>query len=193
MRLLFIFSLLLVVASAVRIQRPKNENLMNVLQRPMFKTASLSASDVEQFMIGFAEGVEIQLGGSVVSCIAKSKATLSDETRGIVYLNNGFKLRTMRDLEEGFKNVGAGIVEVVEAYKACHVGQFVDEIEDVAKKLSSGTDGIVEFIIEEIINVFHHDHDITQDTKDAISSFKEKNYKAGGVAIGKIFQILLKD
>eukprot|EP01113_Clastostelium_recurvatum_P017120 TRINITY_DN2002_c0_g1_i1.p1 TRINITY_DN2002_c0_g1~~TRINITY_DN2002_c0_g1_i1.p1 ORF type:complete len:192 (+),score=46.55 TRINITY_DN2002_c0_g1_i1:64-639(+) len=191
MRLLFIFSLLLVVASAVRIQRPKNENL--ILQRPMFKTASLSASDVEQFMIGFAEGVEIQLGGTVESCLARSKATLTDETRGIVYLDNGFKLRAMKDLEEGFKNVGAGIVEVVEAYKACHVGQFVDEIEDVAKKLSSGTDGIVEFIIEEIINVFHHDHDITQDTKDAISSFKGKNYKAGGVAIGKIFQILLKD
>jgi len=59
--------------------------------------------------------------------------------------------------------------------------------------LSQGIGGIVEVLVKEVINIFSHGQDLTQDFKNAINFWKVGDYYHSGFYVGEIVGILLQD
>eukprot|EP01112_Ceratiomyxa_fruticulosa_P014237 TRINITY_DN4060_c0_g1_i2.p1 TRINITY_DN4060_c0_g1~~TRINITY_DN4060_c0_g1_i2.p1 ORF type:complete len:182 (+),score=43.15 TRINITY_DN4060_c0_g1_i2:184-729(+) len=153
----------------------------------------LKPYEIEQFMVGFLIGVEIEFAGNLTECIADAGVTLDDFDTGFQDIDQGFKSWSVSDIEQGLIAFGAGVQEVSIVLEVCNVTGIVDDIKAIAEELQSGTSGLVKVIIKEGINIFHNEKNLSKDFKTAVSAWKAGDYKSSGQATGNIIGILLAD
>jgi hypothetical protein len=162
----------------------------SVSATPEIKTKALPA-DVLAFLEGFALGVEAQIG-NITACTADVEITLEDFNLAYKQITQGFRDWSPKLVEQGFVSFGHGIEEIAVAFKDCGVDRLVNDLEKLAAELKTGTTGIIHVIYKEIINIFTHGKEITNDVKNFLKYWQAKQYELAGVQAGKIVAILLE-
>jgi hypothetical protein len=110
----------------------------------------------------------------------------------ISYLHlTGFNDKSVREIELALMSFGRGLQEASVALKDCNVEKLVTEIAKLAHDLQTGPGGIVKVVIKELINIFHHHKEITNDFKQFMSYWKQHQLELAGVKAGALTGILL--
>lgn len=97
--------------------------------------------------------------------------------------------------------------EISVVLDACHLGELAKEVEAIAQQLEEGPAGyvvfpsvctqgkdraypvlssprIIEFVVDESINIFSNGHELTTDFKNAISYWRSKDFFKSGFYTG---------
>ena len=156
------------------------------------KFSSPTRADYIAFIEGFALGVESDFG-NVTECVQDGKEAFTYLSRSVQELKDGIHRKSVSAITAGIIDLGFGIKELGEDIKACDIKEIIDDIMNIAHQLSSGPSGIVEVIVKEVVNIFHHGKDITNDFKNLISFWEQQKYELAGVQLGKIVGILIKE
>ncbi|KYQ90304.1 hypothetical protein DLAC_08906 [Tieghemostelium lacteum] len=152
-----------------------------------------SSKDLGDFLLGVVEGLEFTVSSHAKTCIQDTTHTIDDFKSAYESIDHGMDAKSAHDILDGMKDFGKALVEVPIIYEECGVTKFVSEIKSLASKLEEGDAGVIEVIIKELVNIFHHSHDLTDYFKDAIADEKKGSYTSFGINVGKIVGILLKD
>ncbi|EGG16146.1 hypothetical protein DFA_09171 [Cavenderia fasciculata] len=152
-----------------------------------------SAKDFGEFLLGFIEGLEISTSSHSRACIADTTRSVSEFVSAYEEISKGFSEKSAHTLGAGFKVMGEALLEVPILWQECDISGFISEIKGLASKLEEGAGGVLDVIIKEAINIFHHGHDLTSDFHGAIADEKSHNWSGFGVNVGKIVGVLLKD
>ncbi|KAM9953007.1 hypothetical protein ACTFIR_008065 [Dictyostelium discoideum] len=151
-----------------------------------------TATNVGEFLIGFAQGVEITLNSNSQACLSGVTSTFDEFQTAFQLIESGFESKSISQVKTGITDLGLAIQQVPVDYDACGITQFVEEIEEIASKLSSGVDGIVDVILKEAVEIWEHKNDLSADFKTAIADWKSSNYNGSGVAVGSIIGDLIQ-
>jgi len=140
------------------------------------------------FFIGFAEGIEAEIGNPEV-CAKEANLTLHDIELGYSQISNGIWSLDVHQVEQGLQNWALGLNEMAFALRDCGINKLSDDIERIALELASGVGGILRFLAEEILNVI--DNDVYGLFRDAIKAYEQERYTDSGKYTGQIVGILL--
>ncbi len=108
------------------------------------------ASEVLQFLEGFALGVEAGIG-NITQCTAQAKTTLSDFQAAYQDIKTGFSKLSLSALQRGVQELSQGLQDVATTFEACGIPQLVADIKRIAAEIKKG--GVFEFIVKEVVNV----------------------------------------
>ncbi|GAM21232.1 hypothetical protein SAMD00019534_044070, partial [Acytostelium subglobosum LB1] len=175
-----IIIMLAVCASAVQV----HERVQTLGKGP-------SPAEFGDFMVGFCEGMEIAMNGNVSTCVAESDAAWEDFANGFHLIGKGFDHLSARDFTKGMELVGNGLAEIPPVFDECGITQFLADIISVSKELSSGAEGVIEVVVKETLNIFHHGDDISEDWKNMVKEWKKENYNQSGVSLGLLVGIIM--
>jgi len=146
------------------------------------------AQEVLDFFVGFADGLEIEIGNPAV-CAKDLNLTLEDLTQGFTLISQGIDDYSLSKVETGLKLWAAALIEVTTALTDCGAGKIAEDIEKIAQEINSGTTGLVEFIAREVLAIL--ENDVQKLFLDAVAAVDKKDFKTAGVDSGKIVGILL--
>jgi len=147
--------------------------------------------DVVNFIVGVADGLEISMNENATQCITESGATFDEFVTAFHLIDTGFQKKSVSLVGQGIEDFGLALQEVPVAFQTCGVEKFIQEIQSLAKELSSGTSGIIELVLKEALNIFHNRQDLTGEFKSAIADWKSGSYFGCGQNVGEIVGILL--
>ncbi|KAF2071730.1 hypothetical protein CYY_006954 [Polysphondylium violaceum] len=148
-------------------------------------------ADIVSFIVGVADGLEISMNENATQCVTESGATFDEFVTAFHLIDQGFQKKSVALVGQGIEDFGLALQEVPVAFQTCGVEKFVQEIESLAKQLSSGTDGIIEIILKEALNIFHNRVDLSGEFKAAIADWKSGSFFGCGQNVGEIVGILL--
>jgi len=149
------------------------------------QTPSQEALD---FFIGFAEGLEIEIGDPSV-CAKDLNITEKDLIDGFTLISQGIEDINIAKVEKGLQLWADALIEVSDALRDCGAGKIADDVENIAKEISSGTTGLLEFIAREVLAII--ENDVQKLFLNAVAAVDAKDYKTAGLDSGKIVGILL--
>jgi hypothetical protein len=148
-----------------------------------------------QDWIGFIEGIALGIEsdfGNVTECTQEAEFAYESLERSFQELQEGFRQKSVGLITAGIIDLGFGIQEIGKDLKTCDIGEILEDIEKIAKELSSGVTGIIEVIVKEAVNIFSHHKDITNDIKNAYSFWGQGKYQLAGVQVGKLLGFLIQ-
>ncbi|KAK5582830.1 hypothetical protein RB653_004418 [Dictyostelium firmibasis] len=151
-----------------------------------------TATNAGEFLLGFAQGVEITLNSNSQACLSGVTSTLDEFQTAFQLIDSGFKSKSVNQVKTGITDLGLAIQQIPVDYEACKITQLVQEIEEIASKLSSGVDGIVDIILKEAVEIWEHKNDLSSDFKTAIADWKSSDFNGSGVAVGSIVGDLIQ-
>ncbi|EFA76764.1 hypothetical protein PPL_09515 [Heterostelium album PN500] len=176
MKVILSFVVLFLIASSTAIQVRE--------QKPV--SSGPSPAQFGDFVLGFVAGMEIAMNGNSTECVVESNATFDDFANGFTLIGEGFDHLSASDVEQGIELVGEGLAQIPQILSLCGVTEFIGDIVNVAKELSSGTGGIIEVILKEALNIFHNREDITEDWKNMVNDWKSGDYQSSGQNLGLV-------
>ncbi|EGC35574.1 hypothetical protein DICPUDRAFT_91999 [Dictyostelium purpureum] len=150
-------------------------------------------TEIGQFLIGFADGMEITLNPNSQACLNGAENTLNEFVTGFQLIDSGFKSKSISQVGVGIQDLGIAIQSIPVVYQSCGITQFVSDIEDIAKELSSGADGVVEFILKEALEIWKNKHNLTDDFKTMIADWKSGDFADCGKELGTIVGVLISN
>eukprot|EP00003_Mantamonas_plastica_P010501 TRINITY_DN1994_c0_g2_i2.p1 TRINITY_DN1994_c0_g2~~TRINITY_DN1994_c0_g2_i2.p1 ORF type:complete len:180 (-),score=70.90 TRINITY_DN1994_c0_g2_i2:100-639(-) len=143
-----------------------------------------------QFLEGFALGIESDFG-NVSACIKDAAETYMKFDAAFKDIDEGIRHLDVKRVEKGITELGQGVQDIADAAKDCGFGEIAQDIEAIAKELQE-PGGILKVIVEEVVKIFGHEQEVTQDFKGAIAAWKGKQYTPAGLYVGKIVGILIE-
>ncbi|KYQ99713.1 hypothetical protein DLAC_03653 [Tieghemostelium lacteum] len=150
-----------------------------------------AVADIADFIIGFADGLEVTLNGNASQCVAQAGTTFDEFSLSYQLIQTGLKKKSASLVGQGIEDFGLALQQIPTVLQICGATEFIDEIKSIAEELASGSAGIIEVILKEALNIFTHRQDITSDFEDMISSFNSGSYQASGDYAGTIVGILI--
>eukprot|EP01133_Synstelium_polycarpum_P002619 gene2619-3011_t len=183
-----IIALLFIIAAASAININFNGQDIHLKSNP-------SPSEFGDFMLGFLEGLEITFSptNNMTQCVVASNTSFEEFDNGFALIGSGFKHISIKDFDDGCKEVGQGLAQIPKIMTACGVTELTDDIFAIAAKLASGTDGIIEYILKEALDILYHKTDLTEDFKSMVSNWESNNYMQSGISFGEIVGILIEN
>ena len=155
-----------------------------------------AASPVEKDFVEFLEGVVEGIGKemNVSGCVPETTKAVEAFEAAVEDLDNGFKHKSVKDIYDGLKELGAGFDEVAAAWKDCggEYAEVAEDIEKIAKQLAE-PEGWIEVIIKEVINIFSHRQEVTTDIRNFVAAWKAEQYNVAGKALGDFLAVLLEE
>eukprot|EP01132_Coremiostelium_polycephalum_P000900 gene900-1125_t len=149
-----------------------------------------SARDFGNFAVGFLEGIEYSLSGNVKRCVSTAETSFGEFSKSFSLIDSGFKHKSLSDSRAGIRDFGIGLIDLVKTYERCGVGKLISEISAISKEVTNET-GIIRLVINEVLDILHNYHSLSNDFKSAISSCGRSDFTGCGAASGRIVGILL--
>jgi len=148
--------------------------------------------DVEEFLLGFVVGVETTIG-NVTECTKDANATLDYFEIGFIDLKNGIDGLNRDLIEQGLIEWATGVLTIAGLLEDCGIVTLAEEIMAIARKIQEGPAGIVEIVVDEVVNIFYHGTSLIKYFDQSVSSFESGDFYTSGVNVGEIVAILLQD
>jgi len=185
MKVVGVFLIFLVATQASII--PK----LDFVDKFLFPKVKFTPKDFQGFLLGFAKGLQFQIGVNVSKCQGDIVLIERELTAAIADLKTGFSQKNVQAIYRAFKELGTAMDEIALSLKECGVEKIAEDISKLAAELAS-PDGLIKVLIQEALTIFHHKTDITANIKDLITSWQSKNYGKGGEDLGRIVGVLLE-
>eukprot|EP01123_Difflugia_compressa_P008350 TRINITY_DN245_c0_g1_i1.p1 TRINITY_DN245_c0_g1~~TRINITY_DN245_c0_g1_i1.p1 ORF type:complete len:176 (+),score=24.93 TRINITY_DN245_c0_g1_i1:61-588(+) len=162
--------------------------LLFLLSTYVLETTQQPSDNIILFIEGFAQGLEVEIGNPA-ECAGDLNVTEQDLLIGFRQIKAGIQDFSVSELETGLKYWASALIEITAALRDCGAGTIADDIDNILQEINSGTTGILEFIIKELLSILEND------VKDlfirAIDSAEGGNWQQAGYYTGKIMGILL--
>jgi len=154
-------------------------------------TSTIPPEGVAEFIVGFVEGLAVEVSNNITKCVEDVNVTLDDFDTGFELLDAGFKSLNPSEVASGLKDIGKGIGETALVLKVCGAPQLAEDIANIGRQIEEGK--LLLVILKEVLDILHNEKVLTQDFKNASKAWHEKDYLTSGKYIGEIVAILLKD
>ncbi|EGC34909.1 hypothetical protein DICPUDRAFT_34230 [Dictyostelium purpureum] len=151
-----------------------------------------SALEFRDFIIGFAEGIEIAINKNSADCFANVRHSFKDFEDSFRLIEEGFQRKSIGALSVGIQKLGAALQEIIRAFDVCQVPKLIDDIREISEQLKSGTAGIIKLLVKESIIIFRNRRDLTADFRNGVANWKSRNFRDCGRNVGHIIGVLIE-
>eukprot|EP00761_Pharyngomonas_kirbyi_P011319 gb/GECH01011344.1/.p1 GENE.gb/GECH01011344.1/~~gb/GECH01011344.1/.p1 ORF type:complete len:183 (+),score=45.11 gb/GECH01011344.1/:1-549(+) len=149
-----------------------------------------SINDAKQFMGGFILGFA-KIHGDVSNCVVDSTEMVANFDSAMKEMEQGFKDRSISEMEDGVKKLGTSVHELLSALSDCGFKYITEDVIEIAMKIAEDPKNIIEIVLKEGIHIFHERKNLSDDFREMIKDWRSDKYFPSGFRTGEIFGILV--
>ena len=160
-------------------------------QAPPPPTAGNVTKEIGEFMLGFTEGLGMQIG--FTDCIQDVNKTVSDIEAIVDFFQSGINFRSPTAIARAFELLGGLLKDIAAAITVCvkDVAAFVAKMQSLAAALSGNLASVVKVLVDEAVHIWHDRTEITDDCKMCATSWRAGDFQTAGKSVGDLVGVIL--
>lgn len=154
-------------------------------------TAENVTKDVGDFLLGFVEGLGMEIGFG--DCLKDLNVTFQQGKAVVQFFETGFNRVTIQAVVKALELLGQMLEDFSAAIASCvkDSAAFAAKMKSLAAALSGNPLNVVKVLADEAVHVWHDRKEISNDCKAVVADWHAGDYKGSGKAVGDITGELL--
>ncbi|EGC35828.1 hypothetical protein DICPUDRAFT_97781 [Dictyostelium purpureum] len=162
-----------------------------LIQENIIENGLPSLTDYSQFLLGFIEGIGINITNEESLCFKNENGSVADLKDGVLALQKGLSTIDIPKMSSGIVKIGGVILQIPTNLKECGISDKIVQITYIAASFISGPSGIVTFILRDAFNIFVNSGGVLHNLTEIFVGLQNADFFKLGKNLGQIVDILM--